>query len=266
MIGSSQKLLMARAGVRAGGVPYEVGGAVFETSLSVPTTDGGSVWFKDGSTMFCLENIGGNAHVSKYSLSTPWNISTATFQQSLAVNSLERDAEQLMLDPTGSYLYVSGSLNDQVRQWVLSTAWDLSTATFDGSGPTGNVNPRFFIKSDGTVLYSTSQGSAVKTYPLSTAWDVTSFGSATTLTTTTTPHFIKEDGSKVYNIFITDQIRPTGVSDVDLSTPWDLDTGTTNTTFDAKGSQDRIRGVFIGDGGKKMYLPTDGSIVQYRLA
>ena len=38
-----------------------------------------------------------------------------------------------LFNPSGTKMYVAGQDSDYVYQWNLSTAWDLSTASYTGS-------------------------------------------------------------------------------------------------------------------------------------
>ena len=268
MIGSAQKLLMARVGV-AGGEPWYLDGAVYLRSFAVPTGKGGA-WFKDdGSKMYSIsEALGGTSRsVDEFDLSTDWDISTATINQRFIVESIERDANQVAFDPTGTIMYICGTLQDRVRQYTLSTAWDVSTATFDGSGPSGYTNPRFFLKGDdGTVLYHTGQGGNTLSFPLSTAWDVTTFGSSTDLGGVW--NYAKPDGTMAYN-----QTNGNGVSTLVghylLGTAWDFSTGTLTSTLDTFAQTNNYMSMqFISPDGENLYVTSGytGAIYQYNLA
>jgi DNA-binding beta-propeller fold protein YncE len=74
-------------------------------------------------------------------------------------------------------MYVTGSSGDDVNEYDLSTAWDISTAVFlqlfsvagQDTAPLG-----LFFKPDGLKMYvSGSNADSVYEYDLSTAWDVT---------------------------------------------------------------------------------------------
>ena len=269
MITSSQKLLMARAGVSAGGEPWYLDGAVYLHSFAVPSGRGGA-WFKpDGSKVYTTSSAFGasSRSVDEFDLSTNWDVSTATLNQRFIVASIERDVNQVAFDPTGTIMYICGTLQDRVHQYALSTAWDVSTATFDGSGPSGYVNPKFFIKGDdGTVLYHTAQGGNTLSFPLSTAWDVTTFGSPTDLGAAW--GYAKHDGTMLYNQTDGDGIS-TLVGHYLLGTAWDFSTGTLTSTLDTFAQTNSYMSMhFISPDGENLYVTSGftGAIFQYRLA
>ncbi len=79
------------------------------------------------------------------------------------------------LSPDGEYMYVSGGQSGsyKVISYLLSTPWDISTATKSETLSTfssGGVR----LKYDGTVLYmlDLSVPDAIKQYTLSTPWDL----------------------------------------------------------------------------------------------
>jgi len=262
MITSAQKLLMARAGVSAGGEPWSLDGAVYVQSFAVPSGKGG-VWFKpDGSKLYTTSAVLGSTgrSVDEFDLSTNWDISTATLNQRLVVGGVERDVNQVRFDPTGTYMFIMGYLQDRVFRYDLTTAWDISTASYvSGSGGPVVGNVYFFFKDDGTVLYHTNQA-----YPLSTAWLPSSYGTPTTLAENV--RFFKDDGLRLYNT-TTGINTGTLLQDFALSTAWDVSTATLNSSFDT-GNQITYytANPFISDDGKHLYVTYSSNIYQYKLA
>lgn len=81
----------------------------------------------DWTKMFLLRTDWSPTKVARYTLSTPWDISTATQDQSLqSINNSER---WIYLTPDWLNLYVSNAGNNQLYHSTLSTAWDLTTWT-----------------------------------------------------------------------------------------------------------------------------------------
>jgi 6-phosphogluconolactonase (cycloisomerase 2 family) len=74
-------------------------------------------------------------------------------------------------------MYAGGSTQDAIYQYTLSTAWDLSTASYASkslSVASEDTNPRgIFFKPDGSVLFvSGINDDEVLQYSLSTSWDL----------------------------------------------------------------------------------------------
>ena len=85
-----------------------------------------------------------------------WNISTATFVQSFSVAAQETNPTSVFFKPDGLKMYVLGFAGDDVNEYNLSTAWDVSTASFlqlfslsaQETSPNG-----IFFKPDGLRMY-----------------------------------------------------------------------------------------------------------------
>ena len=134
----------------------------------------------DGTKLYMLGYI--NDSLYQYTLSTPWDLSTASYDSiSFNVSSQDTGPRSFYIRPDGAKLYMLGDTNDRVHQYTLSTPWDLSTISYDsvyfsltGSGePTGNVHTVRF-NPDGTKMYINRDSGILFSYTLSTPWDVTS--------------------------------------------------------------------------------------------
>jgi len=104
-------------------------------------------------------------------------------------------------------MYVVGNLGRDVNEYNLSTAWDISSASFLQlfSVAAQDTNPQgLFFKPDGLKMYVAGvTGSSVYEYDLSTAWDVTTavylqLFSVAGQDTQPTGVFFKPDGLKMY--------------------------------------------------------------------
>ena len=164
------------------------------------------MFFKpDGLKMYVLGNSGDD--VNEYTLSTAWDISTATFLQNFSVATQETNPTGLSFKPDGTKMYVLGLAGDYVNEYDLSTAWDVSTASYlqNFSIATQESNPQdLFFKPDGLKMYVTgSAGDDVNEYTLSTAWDISSASynqnfSVATEEITPTGVFFGDNGTKMY--------------------------------------------------------------------
>jgi predicted nucleic acid-binding Zn-ribbon protein len=94
--------------------------------------------------------------IDEWTLSTGWDLSTASYTDNLDVSSYDNDPRGIEFNSDGTLMFMSGSQNDQVHVWDLSTGWDLSTSTykmantlanFDGAGEGITFN------GDGTKFY-----------------------------------------------------------------------------------------------------------------
>lgn len=170
-----------------------------------------SVFFKsDGTKMY---TIGFSHTVYQYTLSTAWDVSTASYDSVSASIDSQFFSRGIYFRPDGTYFYIIGNGNDSVDQYSLSTAWDISTTSNDNvsfsvSSEDGQPQSVYF-NPNGTKAYilgSNQSTDAVYEYTLSTAWDLstasyssTSF-SVVAQDSNATGIAFKNDGSKMYVI------------------------------------------------------------------
>ena len=133
------------------------------------------VHFKsDGTKMYIVGQTGDD--VNEYDLSTAWDVSTASYNQNFSILTQEGGVQDLFFKPDGTKMYIVGSTSDKVNEYDLSTAWDVSTATFNQGFSVASYEsaPRsLWFTSDGTTMWTTgTQGDGIDEFSLSTAWDV----------------------------------------------------------------------------------------------
>ncbi len=164
----------------------------------------------NGSMMFVL---GASLNVFHYDLTTPWDVSTASFtKQSNVTTPSGTYGFRFKQDGTKFYsISYSDNTYGSITQYDLSTAWDVNTATEYGEHVLTSINETFGIydvdfSSDGTKAFVLSFNSdAVYEYALSTPWDITSAASSHTRSfsvanETPTPRSLifADNGTKLY--------------------------------------------------------------------
>lgn len=190
---------------------WDISTASGSTSFSVSSQDGTplDVVFKsDGTKMMFIGRI--NDSVYEYTLSTAWDVTSASYVRAFSVASQDTLPWGLAFKPDGTEMYVGGDNGDQILQYTLSTGWDLSTASY-----TSNVgislqtqNPNGLdISPNGDRIYVVAADApqGIKEYSLSTAWDITTASSSDSFSVTSQTSFpagvtFKTDGSKMYVI------------------------------------------------------------------
>jgi sugar lactone lactonase YvrE len=162
----------------------------------------------DGTAMFVVGRAADS--VFQYTLSTAWDVSTASYaSKSFSVVGQEINTSGLFFRPDGLAMYIVGSSSDTVFQYTLSTAWDVSTASYasksflvsgQDTSPLG-----LFFKSDGLAMYVVgSTNDTIYQYTLSTAWDVSTASYASILLSVSaqdsapTGLFIDSAGTSLY--------------------------------------------------------------------
>lgn len=121
----------------------------FDPSDSSPT---GVFLRSDGLKMYVMGN--GSGLVKGYTLGTAWDITTAgTLDSSFSVASQESARTNVLLDPAGTRMFVSG-YTGSVYQYDLSVAWDVGSAQYNSvSAALGLGRPSVTFKPDGSKMY-----------------------------------------------------------------------------------------------------------------
>ena len=260
----------------AGSVGYNLAGASYDSvSFSVAsqdTTPRGLNFNNDGTKMYILG--GTNDTIYQYSLSTAFDLSTASYDSvSFSVASQDTIPHDLVFNSVGTKMYLVGSANNSVYQYTLSTAFDLSTTSYDSvslSVTSQDTDPASIaFNNDGTKMYvSGFSSNSVYQYSLSTAFDLStasydsiSFSVAGQETGPAGLYF-KPDGTKMYIIgYIADS-----VNQYSLSTAFDLSTASYDSiSFSVASENSTPLGMAFSNDGTKMYMVgnTGDSIYQY---
>ena len=167
--------------------------------------------FKTDGTKVYIVGAGNNT-VFQYSLSTAWDISTASYENksfshaTQGTNGLDVD-----FSSDGTKMYVASNSQNKVFQYTLSTAWDVSTASyaskeFAATGVTGGYVYGAKLSSDGTKIYVLNNGAKMAQYTLTTAWDISTatytsfhdFGNQNPSINNPYFSFKSDDGLKIY--------------------------------------------------------------------
>jgi len=138
--------------------------------------------------------------IQEYTATTAWDASTISTAATdrLYIGSQDGNPSALRFTPDGQTLYVLDGDNDaspRCRVWDLTTAWDLSTATYNSSKDitfsTVDRNARGLdFNSDGSVVYVTTTYNNIHQYNLSTAYDISTLSYVRSLNTSSFRSFI----------------------------------------------------------------------------
>lgn len=136
----------------------------------------------DGTKMFAVGTT--NDIVYRYTLTTPWDISTAYVSPSdissiKYIGNIIGNAAAIFLSPDGLKLMILNSADDTIYKFVMSTPWDLSTATYTAGDlylitqDTGPFDMHF--SQDGLKLYVLgTSNQTIYQYKLTVPWDIKS--------------------------------------------------------------------------------------------
>ena len=268
---------MARAGVPSGGgdvwTDPDLANASYDSvsfSVAAQETAPQGLFFKPDGTKMYVTGVSGD-DINEYDLSTAWGISSSVYLQNFSVAAQDSSPQGLHFSEDGTKMYVLGFGGDNVNEYNLSTAWDVSSASylqnFSVAAQDGTpVDLRF--KPDGTKMYVLGFGSNVYEYSLSIAWDVStaSYVSAFAVSSqdgNSRGLFFSPNGDKFF-------ICGTATDDVfqySLTTPWDISTASYDIVNFALATTFPVSLFFKSD-GSKMYVSDQvgQAIYQYSTA
>ncbi len=163
------------------------GGTVEEWDIANAATVGSGAFIGGGNTWATAISSDGTkfytadifSNFRQYTLSTPWDLSTAT-DDSITFSTSAQTSTSLytiVFSADGSKMYAITSPG-MIHQYTLSTPWAVATATYDivsfNAGPqTGSSCYGACFANGGTKMYLTADGvHKAFQYTLSTAWDV----------------------------------------------------------------------------------------------
>lgn len=241
-------------------------------SFSTATQGGGNLaaaFNSDGTKMYSADNATDAAY--QYSLSTAWDVSTASYDNvSYSLSSIHTLPFDITFNSDGTKMYSVGSGYDTVYQHSLTTAFDLSTASYDGvslsvysqeGAPLGMT-----FSTDGTKMYIVGNNNdTVYQYSLTTGFDL-STASYDSVSFSIPQDFITSDvafntdGTKMY-------ISGNGGDSLyqySLTTGFDISTASYDSVSFSVSSQTTapLSLVFSND-GTKVYVSKYGEIYQY---
>jgi hypothetical protein len=198
------------------------------TDFPASSAPRGISFANNGTYLYVAETSWGYARgILRWTLSTPWDISTATpDQHGGSPNGLSGVARDLLITENGEYFIANNAdATNRIDQYKLRTAYHINRPTKDYEYTFNNqARYNFEFKPDGTKLWVGDAFSGyIETFDLSTAWDVSTMSAGTISSSlgTTRPDAmrVKPDGSRLY---VSDNGNFFG--QYDITTPWDVTT------------------------------------------
>jgi sugar lactone lactonase YvrE len=178
----------------------------------------------DGTAIFVMGST--NRRVIRYNLSTPFNLSTATFDSwSNQIANSGETLSSVRFKPDGTRFYVLNSTDDTVEVFDLTTPWNVTTNQFLGtfSIATQETTPTgIAFNNDGTKMFIIgSLNDTVYQYNMTSAWGTNAtYANKSVLFNENTPNGLtfNADGSRLFVVgSTTDSIKY-----FDLFTPFDV--------------------------------------------
>lgn len=105
--------------------PWDITSGVFVRSFSLAsqTNSPDGVFFKPDGMKFYIAPGGSSSKIFEYSMTTPWNISTAVFSNSLTISLSASNVFSLFFKPDGTKVYFGFSSADLIKEYNLTTSW-----------------------------------------------------------------------------------------------------------------------------------------------
>ena len=231
-------------------------GVSFSVSLEDNLAQG--LFFRsDGAKMYMVGSSLDN--INEYTLSTPWNISTASYIRSFFVRTQNLVPTGVSFKEDGTKMYMTGSTSSNINEYDLSTAWNISTAsylrTFSFSGQDSSSQDIYF-RDGGDKLYMVgSTGNAVYEYTLSTPWNISTASfvrsaSVSSRDTDPTGLFFKPNGAKMFIVGTSGD----AVYEYNLTTAWNISTLSFVRSFSVTSQETNPTGLFFKADGNSMYV------------
>ncbi len=233
----------------------------FQVTQRIPT---GIVFNPDGTKMF-ISGMSQNK-VYEFDLTTAFDISEAT-RNSNECNHQPKDEDvvDLRLNSDGTKLFLVGSENNILLEYSLSTAYDVSTCSYENTFFSGaGLDPRSMaFNTNGTKLfiYDQTGNYSVKQYSLNSAYNLSN-ATLEKQYTGTASETLKEieqyaqgmafsaDGTKMY---LTGD-KEDNVVEFTLSTPFDLSDVTKEGAYSVAGEITKMSGIAFSADGLKMFI------------
>ena len=208
--------------------------------VSVPVSDGSTLWFSSESGKIWREVAGVYTLVHTMQPIEAYDVSHAVFSgnEKTYLDSSGSSGDSpfgAFWKPDGLALFLTGGR--YIQKYVLTTAWDISTMVFSGARydtdtvTGGDILGNFYITSDGLTMFVSAQNYIYK-YTFGTAWD------QTTLTYSTVSYLHSKGSSSVHfssdgtKMYVMAEFADETIYEYTLSTAWDITTATLTTSTD----------------------------------
>ena len=148
---------------------FDISTASYDSNLSISSNAGGSnglAFNSDGTKMF-VNAANSSDEVVEYTLSTGFDVSTASYDSSFVTQSQDTSPQGLAFSNDGKKMFVAGDTGDDINEYTLSTGFDVSTASFVGSfdvSSQGTTPTGITFNNDGTKMFITDRSGSLGTH------------------------------------------------------------------------------------------------------
>ena len=218
----------------------------------------------DGTKMFVVGMT--QDRIFEFDLSTAFDISTATISSNEYDHSSENtDATDIKFNSDGTKLFLAGTSGQEINEYNLSTAYDVSTSVHQNTYFNGDglefVAIAFNTNGTKLFIYDKTGDDSIKQYSLGSPFDLsnavlqkeyTGTSSKTLVTINKNPQgfAFSSDGSKMY---ITGKGNQK-IKEFTLSTPFDLSNVTLGGGYDLSDEINEPSGIAFSADGLKLFI------------
>ena len=243
---------------------FDVSEAVFIGSTSIRSQEhsaAGMAFSNDGLKMFVIGNS--NDNINEYTLSAPFDVPTATFVDAFSVSLQEASPSGMAFSNDGLKMFVVDFAGNNIIEYELSTAFDVSTSEFVRSKTIRQQETSatgMAFSNDGLKMFviGTSNDN-INEYRLSAPFTLFghSFIGATPILHTNNPRDISfsNDGLKM---FLVDWSGSSGIYEYTLSAPFDVSTAAYVGSLSVALQESSPTGMAFSNDGIKMFVVGKG--------
>lgn len=252
-------------------------GGISENATSIVTTTNSTVYVQDDGTLSTtVSSVEAGLAFGAFSGTVGYNISNADYDSvSLDLSSQDTTPAEIVFNSDGTKMFIAGQANSSIFQYSLTTAYDLSTASYDSvsfsvAGQASAPRGLCFNPSGTKMLVIASDTDTIYQYSLSTGFNLStaSYDSVSLSVTSleTNPQFVQfnDDGTSLYFAGTsTDTIYQ-----YDMSSAYDLSTASNSSkSFNVSSQETSPQGLFFRPDGLRFFICGAGndSIYQYSL-
>ena len=210
----------------------------------------------DGLNLYTTDR--GGKIVYWWTLTTAWDLSTASSAGSFSVAAQVALANDVVFNATGTKMYLHTQATPSTFQYTLSTAWDVTTASYASKSFAASGGQHLRLSPDGVHMLAVNgpTSNIVYEYALGTAEDITT--AVDTGRTFTLPGggpqwnslMVRDDGLRAFFVDAGTDV----IAQYDFGTPWDVSTLTAGTSITIAGIDTAGRDVWVSPNGQWMYL------------
>ena len=254
---------------------FDVSTAAFVHSFNVSSQDTlprGMAFSNNGAKMFVAGEQKNN--INEYTLSTPFDVSTASPAHSFNVSSQDREPIGMAFSNNGAKMFVVGWADIDIYEYTLRTPFKVSTASFVHSFDVfyQDFSPRgMAFSNDGAKMFITGdQKNNIIEYTLSTPFDVSTASFDDVVFSVSDQDRKPEgmafssDGAKMFVVGWNNN----AVNEYTLPTPFDISTASFVHSFNVSSQDTSPRGMALSNDGTKMFVVGDqkNNINEYTLS